>query len=233
MILLIFSFDFCLEEEIDGIMLARLPFDELRALFPKLKDRVLFTEKRDILIKEWNNTANEQLDGTNTLNECSKQTFDICSASQIIASTQDLLDDTPLFCNDMNNGTSGTTSNIDSQVNEDENDDLEEPQQNSPLDFAFVSLPEEIQVIIDDNELMKLHGHTNHRRILLNFVFQIVVNTYNLLYRIIQIHFVDIKPTFVYCHYRYPKASDYFLITQALLKALKIPTTDANAAVRK
>ncbi|CAF4032126.1 unnamed protein product [Rotaria sordida] len=168
------------EEEIDGIMLARLPFDELRALFSKLKDRVLFTEKRDILIKEWNNTANEQLDGTNTLNECSKQTFDICSASQIIASTQDLLNDTPLFCNDMNNGTSGTTSNIDSQINEDENDDLEESQQNLPLDFAFISLPEDIQLIIDENE--------------------------------------------------YPKASDYFLITQALLKALKIPTTDANAA---
>ncbi|CAF1417033.1 unnamed protein product, partial [Rotaria sordida] len=141
-----------------------------------------------ILIKEWNNTANEQLDGTNTLNECSKQTFDICSASQIIASTQDLLNDTPLFY---------------------ENDDLEEPQQNLPLDFAFVSLPEDIQLIIDENELMKLRGHTNHRRILLNFVFQIVVNTYNLLY---------------------PEASDYFLITQALLKALKIPTTDANAA---
>ncbi|CAF3969951.1 unnamed protein product, partial [Rotaria sordida] len=168
------------KEEIDGIMLARLPFDELRALFSKLKDRVLFTEKRDILIKEWNNTANEQLDGTNTLNECSKQTFDICSASQIIASTQDLLNDTPLFCNDMNNGTSGTTSNIDSQINEDENDDLEESQQNLPLDFAFISLPEDIQLIIDENE--------------------------------------------------YPKASDYFLITQALLKALKIPTTDANAA---
>ncbi|CAF2152989.1 unnamed protein product, partial [Rotaria magnacalcarata] len=28
----------------------------------------------------------------------------------------------------------------------------------------------------------------------------------------------------------YPKAHDYFLITHALLKALKIPTTDANAA---
>ncbi|CAF3827820.1 unnamed protein product [Rotaria sp. Silwood1] len=202
------------EEEIGEVMLARLPFDELRALFPKLKDRVLFTEKRDILIKENNNTTNEQLDGKNILNE---------------SSTQDLLDDIPLFCNDMNNETSGTTSNIDCQLNEDENGNLEESQQNLSSDFAFVSLQEEIQVIVDENDLMKLREHTNHRRILLNFVFKIVVNTYNLLYRIIHMHLVDIKPFFVYFLHMYPKASDYFLITQTLLKTLKISTPDANA----
>ncbi|CAF1250005.1 unnamed protein product [Rotaria sp. Silwood1] len=209
-----FQRNFNSEEEIGGVMLARLPFDELRALFPKLKDRVLFTEKRDILIKENNNTTNEQLDGKNILNE---------------SSTQDLLDDIPLFCNDMNNETSGTTSNIDCQLNEDENGNLEESQQNLSSDFAFVSLQEEIQVIVDENDLMKLREHTNHRRILLNFVFKIVVNTYNLLYRIIHIHLVDIKPFFVYFLHMYPKASDYFLITQTLLKTLKISTTDANA----
>ncbi|CAF5154143.1 unnamed protein product, partial [Rotaria magnacalcarata] len=70
-------------------------------------------------------------------------------------------------------------------------------------------LPEELEEIINENELIKLRGHTNHRRILLNFVFKVVFNTYNILY---------------------PKAHDYFLITHALLKALKIPTTDTNAA---
>lgn len=187
---------FCLEEEIDGTMLAKLPFDELRALFPKLKDRVLFTEKRDLLIKECNVIANEQLDGEDTLNESRKQTFDTCTASQTIASTQDLIDNPLLSCNDMSNDTLGTISDIDGQINEDENDDSEEPQQSLPLDFEFVSLPEEIQVIIDENELIKLRGHTNHRRILLNFVFKVVVNTYNLLYKIIEMHFVDLKSLF-------------------------------------
>ncbi|CAF1375467.1 unnamed protein product [Adineta steineri] len=36
-------------------------------------------------------------------------------------------------------------SNIDDEVNHDETDDLEEPQQNLPTDFAFSSLREEIQ----------------------------------------------------------------------------------------
>jgi len=202
--------------------LARLPFDELRALFPKLKDRVLFTEKRDLLIKECNISVNKQLDGGDTLNESREQT---------IASTQDLLDNPLLSCNDMSNDTLVTTSDIDGEINEDENDDSEEPQQKLPLDFAFVSLPEDIEVIIDENELIKLRWHTNHRRTLLNFVFKFVVNTYNLLYKIIEMHFADLKSNFVYFHYRYPKASDYFLMTQALLKALKIPTTDANAVV--
>jgi len=186
-VLLILFFDFCLEEEVDGAMLVRLPFDELRALLPKLKDRVLFTEKRDILIKEGNNTASEQIVGEDILKECNKQTFDICSESQVTTATQDLLDDTPPppSFNDMDNETIETTSNIDSQANEDEQD-LEEQQQKLPLDFQFVSLPEEIQVIVDENELTKLRGHTNHRRILLNFVFQHVVNTYKLLYKIIE-----------------------------------------------
>ncbi|CAF2080041.1 unnamed protein product [Rotaria magnacalcarata] len=191
-------------------MLAKLPFDELRVLFPKLKDRVLFTEKLDLLIKGSNNIENEQLDSEGALNACSKQTIDKCVASQTTASTKDSLDDPLLSSNDMSNDTFDTTSNMDDKTNEDGNDGSEEFQQNLPLDFKLVSLPEELEEIINENELIKLRGHTNHRRILLNFVFKVVFNTYNLLY---------------------PKAHDYFLITHALLKALKIPTTDANAAI--
>ncbi|CAF4557677.1 unnamed protein product [Rotaria socialis] len=197
------------EEEIDGSMLAKLPFDELRVLFPKLKDRVLFTEKLDLLIKGSNSIENEQLESESALNACSKQTFDKCTASQTTASTKDSLDDPLLSSNDRSNDTFDTTSNVDDKTNEDENDGSEELQQNLPLDFTLVSLPEELEEIINENELIKLRGHTNHRRILLNFVFKVVFNTYNILY---------------------PKAHDYFLITHALLKALKIPTTDTNAA---
>ncbi|CAF4709600.1 unnamed protein product [Rotaria socialis] len=197
------------QEEIDGSMLAKLPFDELRVLFPKLKDRVLFTEKLDLLIKGSNSIENEQLESESALNACSKQTFDKCTASQTTASTKDSLDDPLLSSNDRSNDTFDTTSNVDDKTNEDENDGSEELQQNLPLDFTLVSLPEELEEIINENELIKLRGHTNHRRILLNFVFKVVFNTYNILY---------------------PKAHDYFLITHALLKALKIPMTDTNAA---
>ncbi len=65
----------------------------------------------------------------------------------------------------------------------------------------------------------------------MNFVFKTIVQTYNLLYT--KKHFVDLKPNFVYFYYRYPKADDYLLITQALLKALNIPIADINATVRK
>jgi hypothetical protein len=213
-------------------MLARLPFDELRALLPKLKDRVLFAEKRDILIKECDNATSAQLDGENTLNECSKQTFDICSPSQISTSKQDLLDDAPVSSDDMNNETVITTSNIDSQENKDDHDDLEEPQQKLPPDYELESLPEEIQVVVNENELTKLRGHTNHRRVLLNFVFKDVVNNYNILYGIIKLNFKDLKLFFVYFYYRYPTGNEYFIITQALLKALKMPMTSENT-VRK
>ncbi|CAF1567008.1 unnamed protein product [Adineta steineri] len=202
--------DYAEEEEIDGATLARLSYDEVRTLFPKLKDRILFTKKLDLLIKQCDNIANEQLGDGDILNQSSKQTFDTCTASQSTTLTQNLLNNPSLSSNNMNGDEFDAASNIDDEVNHDETDDLEEPQQNLPTDFAFSSLPEEIQVIIDENELMKLRGHTNHRRILLNFVFKAVATTYNLLY---------------------PKANDYFLITQALLKALNISTTDANAAI--
>ncbi|CAF1517875.1 unnamed protein product, partial [Adineta steineri] len=232
-VLLILFFDFYLEDEIDGATLTRLPYDEVRTLFPKLKDRVLFTEKRDLLIKQCNNIVNEQLGDGDILNQSSKQIFDTCTTSQAITSTQDLLNNPSLSSNSMNSDAFDAASNIDDKVNHDETDDLEEPQQNLPTDFAFSSLPEEIEVIIDENELMKLRGHTNHRRILLNFVFKAVATTYNLLYKIIEMNFVDSKPNFVFFPDRYSKANDYFLITQALLKALNISTTDANVAVRK
>ena len=229
----ILSFDFYLEEEIDGTTLARLPFDEIRVLLPKLKDRVLFTEKRDTLIKEWSNDASERLDGEGSSNQCSKETFDACSTSQITTSTQDLLDDTPVSSDDMNNDKFETTLSIDSQVNDVEHDDLEEPQQKLPLDFEFGSLPDDIQVIVDENELTKLRGHTNHRRILLNFIFKDVVNNYNLLYAIIKMNFKYLKLTFADFYYRYPTASEYCIITRALLKVLEMPITNENAAVRK
>ncbi|CAF1680854.1 unnamed protein product, partial [Rotaria magnacalcarata] len=152
-------------EDIDGYMLTRLPFDELRALLPKLKDRILFNEKRDILIKEWSNGANEQLESRNALNECNKQTVDICSESQITTATQYFLAGALPPSDVMDNETIGTTLHIDSQANEDEHDDLEEKQQKLPLDFEFASLPKEIQIVVDENELTKLRGHTHHRRI--------------------------------------------------------------------
>ncbi|CAF5204391.1 unnamed protein product, partial [Rotaria magnacalcarata] len=151
----------------------------------EIKDRVLFTEKLDLLIKGSNNIENEQLDSEGALNVCSKQTFDKCAASQTTASTKDSLDDPLLSSNDMSNDTFDTTSNVDDKTNEDGNDGSEEFQQNLPLDFTLVPLPEELEEIINENELIKLRGHTNHRRILLNFVFKVVFNTYNLLYRIV------------------------------------------------
>ena len=144
-------------------MLSKLPYDELRALFPKLKDRVLFSE-RDLLIKQCNTNEHKRLNREETLNEFSKETFNTCTTSPTLASTRDLLDDLPIARNDICYDTFDMTSNIDSEVNEAENTDTkEQQQQNLPLDFAFVSLPEEIQVIIDANELIKLRGHTNHR----------------------------------------------------------------------
>ncbi|CAF1375448.1 unnamed protein product [Adineta steineri] len=159
-VLLIHFFNFYLEEEIDGATLARLPYDEVRTLFPKLKDRILFTEKRDLLIKQCDNIANEQLDDGDILNQFSKQIFDTCTTSQAIALTQDLLNNPSLSSNNMNGNEFDAASNIDDEVNHDETDDLEEPQQHLPTDFAFSSLPEEIQIyvstIMDESDVEQL-----------------------------------------------------------------------------
>ncbi|CAF4288839.1 unnamed protein product, partial [Adineta steineri] len=148
------------QEEIDGATLARLPYDEVRTLFPKLKDRILFTEKRDLLIKQCDNIANEQLDDGDILNQFSKQIFDTCTTSQAIALTQDLLNNPSLSSNNMNGNEFDAASNIDDEVNHDETDDLEEPQQHLPTDFAFSSLPEEIQIyvstIMDESDVEQL-----------------------------------------------------------------------------
>ncbi|CAF4395992.1 unnamed protein product, partial [Adineta steineri] len=114
-VLLIHFFNFYLEEEIDGATLARLPYDEVRTLFPKLKDRVLFTEKRDLLIKQCNNIVNEQLDDEDILNQSSKQTFDTCTALQSTTSTQNLLNNPSLSSNNINGDAFDAASNIDDE----------------------------------------------------------------------------------------------------------------------
>ncbi|CAF2039466.1 unnamed protein product [Rotaria magnacalcarata] len=76
--------------------------------------------------------------------------------SQITTATQDFLAGALPPSDVMDNETIGTTLHIDSQANEDEHDDLEEKQQKLPLDFEFASLPKEIQIVVDENELTKL-----------------------------------------------------------------------------
>jgi hypothetical protein len=61
------------------------------------------------------------------------------TASSTVDSIWDLFDDLPVAHNDVTNDKFETTSNTDGQINEAENIDPEEPQQNLPLDFAFVS----------------------------------------------------------------------------------------------
>ncbi|CAF1531366.1 unnamed protein product [Adineta ricciae] len=196
------------QEEIDGALLAKLPFDELRTLFPKLKDRVLFTERLDLLMKECSNIPIEQSNEENISNEAARQIFDPDPVPQTTYSTEDVPDSSLLSTNDTNCDTFQASGNVYNPTGDGDNDDSEDPIEHLPSDFAFVSLPEEIQMVIGENDLTKLRGHTNHRRILLNFVFKTIVSTYNLLY---------------------PNANDYFLMTQALLKALKISIAELNA----
>ncbi|CAF0724721.1 unnamed protein product, partial [Didymodactylos carnosus] len=196
-------------EEVDGYMLIKLPYDELRVLLPKLKDRMRFTEERDKLINNLGGGGRGEPDKEERSDSFLDQSVDTYNAQQTTTAYKGLFDDISIPINNTVTVTSGTRSINNYRIKTDEQDDNPEASQpKMPAGYEFTTLPEQIQSIVDENDLTKLCGRTNHHRMLLSAVFKDVVNNYYLLY---------------------PKASDYVIITQALLKALKIPITNSNA----
>ncbi|CAF1431563.1 unnamed protein product, partial [Didymodactylos carnosus] len=118
--------------------------------------------------------------------ECSDsfhdQTIDTYNAQQTTTAYKDLFDDISVPIDNTVTVTSETTSVNNYRVKADEQDDNPEAsQQKMPPGYEFTTLPDQIQSIVDENDLTRLRGRTNHHRMLLSAVFKDVVDNYSLL----------------------------------------------------
>ncbi|CAF4138754.1 unnamed protein product, partial [Didymodactylos carnosus] len=169
-----------LDEEVNGEMLSRLPFEEIRIIFPKLKDRMKFTEERDKLIKSINGCENlEQFRLYSLERQPQSQLND---GNNSLSSAGAIFDDEPIpVDNEVTNLQQITTTmlNDNNLLNKyEQEDEARITEKQIPNDYE---LPVEIQLLVDEKDLTRLNGHTNHCRVLLDFVFEDVKKTHGLL----------------------------------------------------
>lgn len=172
-----------LDEEIDGNLLLKLPFEEICLLVPKIKDRIKFIEQLDKLKKISNDflesISNENQDHSNDHD----RTIDSSDKSNTNIIDTDISLDEPLaFDNNVSLTSESVTSNDNAQTNSDARETYTNPTQNHlPSDYELTSLSNQIKILGDEIHASKLKAHTTHRRMILDAVFRDVSNNYQIL----------------------------------------------------
>ncbi|CAF0915667.1 unnamed protein product [Didymodactylos carnosus] len=201
-------------EEADGETVLLLQENEILQIFPKLKDRVKFKSERQLL---FGNTyaTDRQSQQLQQLHLVSTEFEQPLHKNDNIPATGQILTIGFIDGEDFLSDNSVTVTTVETNENDQESDIGINNQTNiniQPLssDFKILTIPRKVQQIIDNNDLIKLAGHTNHRRMLLEAVYNDLITSYGLLY---------------------PNQRDYTVITQAILIALIIPITNEAAMV--
>ncbi|CAF0761503.1 unnamed protein product [Didymodactylos carnosus] len=201
-------------EEADGETVLLLQENEILQIFPKLKDRVKFKSERQLL---FGNTyaTDRQSQQLQQLHLVSTEFEQPLHKNDNIPATGQILTIGFIDGEDFLSDNSVTVTTVETNENDQESDIGINNQTNiniQPLssDFKILTIPRKVQQIIDNNDLIKLAGHTNHRRMLLEAVYNDLITSYGLLY---------------------PNHRDYTVIIQAILIALIIPITNEAAMV--
>ncbi|CAF4186170.1 unnamed protein product [Rotaria sordida] len=193
------------EEDIDGHLLLNLRYEEVKSLFPKLKQRTLFMDERDKLSnKSVSKKIRSNLTSTNDSSSEENQLFidePAKSSDSIPFAEEVVIESTELQFS------SSSDNHSDNQENDDQ---LTNSEIKIQEDYQLPEFPADLKFVVHQKDLSKLAHHTNLRRVLLNLIYDDVANKHNLLY---------------------PKAQDYLIITKAVLRSLGIATDDKNALV--
>ena len=158
-------------------MLLKLSFEEIKFLFPKLKQRTIFIDEREKLSskpsseKIQSNSISIDDDGQEKqslfIDENMTPSDSIPFAEEIVIGNMEVS-----LSNSSNNHYDADKEN-DDQVIEDEIK-LQE-------DYELPPFPADLKVVVDQKDLTKLAAHSYFRRVLLNLVYGDIANKHHLL----------------------------------------------------
>ncbi|CAF2903414.1 unnamed protein product [Rotaria sp. Silwood2] len=191
------------QEEIDGHLLQKLRFEEIKSLFPKLKQTTLFLDEREKLSYK---LCSEKIQSNPTPIDDDDQEEQSLFVDENMKSS----DSIPFVDEVVIENTEVSSSNSSNNHSDDEeNDDqLIEKEIKLQEDYELPPFPTDLKFVIDQKDFTKLAAHSNLRRVLLNLVYDDIANKHHLLY---------------------PKSQDYIVITKAILRSLNIPVDNKDA----
>ncbi|CAF2779622.1 unnamed protein product [Rotaria sp. Silwood2] len=192
-----------LEEEIDGHLLQKLRFEEIKSLFPKLKQRTIFLDEREKLSYK---LCSEKIQSNPTPIDDDDQEEQSLFVDENMKSSDSIpfVDEVVIE----NTEVSSPNSSNNHSDDEENDDQLIEKEIKLQEDYELPPFPTDLKFVIDQKDFTKLAAHSNLRRVLLNLVYDDIANKHHLLY---------------------PKSQDYIVITKAILRSLNIPVDNKDA----
>ncbi|CAF4097291.1 unnamed protein product, partial [Adineta steineri] len=189
-------------EEIDGNLLMKLRFEEIKILFPKLKQRTIFMDEREKLLSKLC-TEKDQSNSTSIDDNDSEEQLLLIDENMRSSDSVPFVEEIVIE----NTEVSLFDSNKNHSDNEENDNQIEENIIKLQDDYKLPTFPDDLQFVVDQNDLTKLAPHSYFRKVLLNLIYNDIANKHQLLY---------------------PKAQDYLIITKAVLRSLNIPVDNQN-----
>jgi hypothetical protein len=171
-----FSILFCLEEEIDGNFLLKLRFEEIKSLFPKLKERTIFMDEREKLSYR---SFTEKVQSNSTPTDDDHQEERSLSIDENMKSS----DSIPFVKEIVIENPEVSLSNSSNNHSDDEENGDQSIENEIKLqeDYELSPLPADLKLVVDQKDLTKLAAHSYLRRVLLNLVYDDIANKHHLL----------------------------------------------------
>lgn len=179
-----------LDEEIDGDLLLKLSFEEIKCLFPKLKQRTLFMSEREKLsCKSFNEKIqsnstpsddDDQNDESLLMDENIKSADSIPFIQEVIIGNADAIP----FNQEVvvgNADVSLSSSSINHSDDDANDDQLMKGTVKLQQDYELPPLPNDLKLVVDQKDLTKLVAHGYLRKTLLNLVYDDIANKRGLL----------------------------------------------------
>ena len=170
----------CLDEDIDGQTLVLLQQSDISQIFPRIKDRLKFVDRRKKLISTLNEPINNIDEPTNRpFNSTFSSSFD--SGDSLVEN--DVLDPSVLSkTKEPNIEINLTTdSNLSSSIDCSDNNEDIYTKARLPVDYEGPDLTMRMQQYVDENNIPKFNPHTAMRGELLSLLFDQVTKSYHLL----------------------------------------------------
>jgi hypothetical protein len=154
----------------------KLSFEEIKSLFPKLKQRTIFIDERDKLSHK---AFNEKIQSNSTLMDDDNQEEQSLIIDENVKSSDSIPFVEEIIIGNTEVSLSDPSNN---HLDDEENDDqLTDDETKLPEDYELPPLPADLKFVIDQKDLTKLAPHSNLRRVLLNMVYDDIANKHHLL----------------------------------------------------
>ena len=157
-------------------MLLKLHFEEIKCLFPKLKQRTLFMSEREKLSCK---SFSEKIQANSAPSDNDDQEEESLLIDENIKSADSIPFDEEIVIG--NTDVSLSNSSINHSDDEANDDQLIENKVSLQQDYELPPLPNDLKFVVDQKDLTKLVAHGYFRRVLLSLVYDDIAKKRRLL----------------------------------------------------